>query len=186
MPLVIEPAAIPAVKLITPARISDSRGFFSETYRRDAFAQGGIDLDFIQENHSLSAEAGTIRGLHYQVHPFAQDKLVRVVRGRILDVALDIRRTSPTFGRHVAHELSSENWRQMLVPIGFAHAFCTLEPNTEVVYKVSHYYSREHEHGVVWNDSDLAIAWPLSGRAPQMSEKDKLLPKLRDQTRLFD
>lgn len=182
----VEPAAIPAVKLITPKRFSDSRGFFSETYRRDAFEAAGLVLDLIQENHSLSVRAGTVRGLHYQAAPFAQDKLVRVMRGRILDVALDIRRSSPTFGRHVAAELSADNGRQMLVPRGFAHGFCTLEADSEVVYKVTAYYSREHECGILWNDPDLGIAWPLAGRTPTLSARDEQFPPLRDATVLFD
>jgi dTDP-4-dehydrorhamnose 3,5-epimerase len=182
----IEPTAIPEVKLITPRRFSDPRGAFAETYRRDALEAAGLFLDFPQENQSVSAQPGTVRGLHYQIEPFAQAKLVRVVRGRIYDVALDIRRGSPTFGRHVGAELSAENWRQMLVPTGFAHGFCTLEADTEVVYKVSAYYSREHERGVLWNDPDLGIAWPLGELTPLLSDKDKELPRLRQQAMLFD
>ena len=129
--------AIPEVKLITPRRFGDARGFFSETYNAKAFAEAGITLTFVQDNHSLSAPAGTVRGLHFQSPPFAQDKLVRVTRGRILDVAVDIRRSSPTFGQHVTAEISAEAWNQILVPAGFAHGFVTLEPDTEVVYKVT-------------------------------------------------
>ncbi len=125
----IEDTEIEGVKVLTPARHGDHRGFFSEVYNAKTFEKGGLDLRFVQDNHSVSAEAGTIRGLHFQSPPFAQDKLVRVARGRILDVAVDIRRSSKTFGRHVAVELSRENWKQLLVPIGFAHGFCTLEPD---------------------------------------------------------
>ena len=130
MSLKVEATDIPDVKIITPRKLGDSRGFFSEVYNRKSFAEAGIALEFVQDNHSLSAQVGTLRGLHFQSPPFAQDKLVRVPRGRILDVAVDIRVGSPTFGKHVAVELSAENWRQLLVPIGFAHAFITLEPNT--------------------------------------------------------
>jgi dTDP-4-dehydrorhamnose 3,5-epimerase len=178
--------AIPEVKLITPTRITDSRGFFAEVYRRDAFEKAGFDLDFVQENHSLSVAPGTVRGLHYQADPFAQDKLVRVVRGRIFDVALDIRRSSPNFGRHVAAELSADSALLYFIPRGFAHGFCTLEAHTEVVYKVTAYYSREHEYGILWNDPDLGIAWPLRGTAPQLSDKDRQFAPLREATVLFE
>jgi dTDP-4-dehydrorhamnose 3,5-epimerase len=129
--------------LFEPKRFNDHRGFFSETFSRRALAAIGFDLEFVQENHSLSSQSGVVRGLHFQAPPHGQDKLVRVTRGRILDVAVDIRKGSPTFGRHVAVELSAENWRQLLVPKGFAHGFCTLEPDCEVVYKVTDYYARE-------------------------------------------
>src|SRR5919107_1765563 len=144
--LQVEKTAIPAVKIITPRRFGDARGFFSEVYSRRAFEEAGLALDFVQDNHSLSGPRGTIRGLHFQSQPFAQDKLVRVVRGRILDVAVDLRRSSATFGQHVAVELSAENWRQLLVPVGFAHGFCTLTPDTEVLYKVTAYYAPTHDH----------------------------------------
>ena len=129
--------AIPAVKVLVPKKFGDHRGFFSEIYSRKAFEAAGIRAEFVQDNHSLSAEAGVVRGLHFQLPPAAQDKLLRVVRGAILDVAIDVRRSSPTFGKHVAEVISAENWRQIYIPAGFAHGFRTLEPNTEVIYKVT-------------------------------------------------
>ena len=167
---------IPAVKIIVPKAFADSRGYFSETYNRQRFADHGITLDFVQDNQSLSVEAGTIRGLHFQSPPMAQDKLVRVLRGRIVDVAVDLRRSSPTYGQWVAEELSAENRKQLLVPIGFAHGFCTLEPNTEVLYKVTNYYSGSHDLGVAWDDPQLAVKWPVSASQAVLSDKDRALP----------
>jgi dTDP-4-dehydrorhamnose 3,5-epimerase len=169
-----------------PSRISDARGFFSETYRRSDFAAADISADFVQENHSLSVAPYTVRGLHYQTYPFAQDKLIRVLRGRIFDVAVDLRASSPTYGRHVFAELSAENWHQLFVPIGFAHGFCTLELNTEVVYKVSNYYSRAHDFGVAWNDPDIGIKWPIIESEAILSDKDKVQPRFADVERVFD
>jgi len=171
---------IPAVKLITMRRHGDDRGFFSETYNARDFASAGITCAFTQDNHSLSRPKYTVRGLHLQVSPMAQGKLVRVPRGRILDVALDMRHGSPTFGKFVAAELSAEAWNAMYVPPGFAHGFCTLEPDTEVTYKVDAYYSPEHERGVVWNDPDLKIPWPIPSEAAHTSAKDSKLPRFAD------
>ena len=183
--LQVEATAIPDAKIITPRKFGDHRGFFSEVYNRKAFLEAGLDLDFVQDNQSLSAEVGTLRGLHFQSDPFAQNKLVRVVRGRILDVVVDIRRSSPTFGKHVAVELSADNWRQLLIPIGFAHGLCTLEPDTEVLYKVTNYYSAPNDLGLAWDDPDLAIEWPVDAAKVVLSDKDRKHPRLRDLPPIF-
>ena len=176
----IEEQNIPDIKVLTPNRHGDHRGFFSEVYNARALAEAEIDIDFVQDNHSLSAEKGTVRGLHFQTLPFAQDKLVRVVRGSVFDVAVDLRRSSPTYGRHVSVVLSAEAWNQVLVPIGFAHGFMTLEPDTEVIYKVSGYYSPEHDKGLLWNDSVLGIRWPIPENEAVLSNKDRGHPRLAE------
>lgn len=168
------------VKLIVPRIHRDHRGFFSETYNKADLAALGVNLEFVQDNHSLSVERGVVRGLHFQIPPFAQDKLVRVIRGSVFDVAVDIRRGSPTYGKHVARVISAAEWNQFLIPVGFAHGFCTLEPNTEVIYKVTNYYSQEHDRGVLWNDPDLGIAWPISETEAILSEKDRELPRFSE------
>ena len=165
------------VHLIKTARFGDERGWFSETYNARRFADQGVAVPFVQDNHSYSREVGTVRGLHFQSPPSAQDKLVRVTRGRILDVAVDIRRGSPTYGRWVGAELSAANGDQLFVPVGFAHAFCTLEPDTEVLYKVSAPYAPEHDFGLLWCDPDLAIAWPVPAERAIVSKKDGELPR---------
>jgi dTDP-4-dehydrorhamnose 3,5-epimerase len=184
--LTVEATDIPEVKIITARRIGDSRGFFSEVWSRRRFAEAGVDLDFIQMNHSLSQDVGTLRGLHFQTHPFAQDKLVRVARGSIVDVAVDIRSGSPTFGQHVAVELSAQNGRQLLVPVGFAHGFCTLEPDTEVLYQVSAYYSAEHDRGLAFDDPQLGIDWPFAADRLKLSDKDRKHPRLADLPAYFE
>ena len=184
--LSVEETAIPAVKIVTPKKFGDHRGFFSETWSRKAFTDAGLDLDFVQDNQSLSAPVGTLRGLHFQSPPFAQDKLVRVTRGRILDVAVDIRTSSPTFGQHVAVELSAENWRQLLVPIGFAHGFVTLEPDTEVIYKVTAPYAPQNDHGLAFDDPALGIDWRLPLSDLTLSDKDRKHPRLAEMLRYFD
>ncbi len=176
---------IPDVKIIRPKKFGDHRGFFSETYNKKTFEAAGLQYDFVQDNQSLSAEVGTIRGLHFQLPPFAQDKLVRVVRGAILDVAVDIRKDSPTFGRHVSAVISAAEWNQILVPIGFAHGFCTLEPDTEVIYKVTNYYSAEHDRGLLWNDPELGIDWPVSADKARLSDKDYKHPTFAQLGDLF-
>lgn len=154
----------------------DPRGSFAETYNRLRFLELGVDTEFKQDNHSVSREAGTIRGLHYQLHPHAQAKLVRVTAGAIYDVIVDIRQGSPAFGTWYGFILTAANRRQLLVPRGFAHGFCTLVPDTEVLYKVDEYYSPEHDRGIIWNDPALAIDWPVS--EPVLSEKDGKHPPL--------
>jgi dTDP-4-dehydrorhamnose 3,5-epimerase len=176
----VDETEIPAVKIVTPKRHGDARGFFSEVYKQSDWREAGLDCHFVQDNHSLSGPAGTLRGLHFQTPPFAQDKLVRVVSGRILDVAVDIRRSSPTFGRHVAVELSVENWRQLFVPIGFAHGFVTLEPDTQVLYKVTAPYAPAHDRGLAFDDPDLGIEWPIAAARLTLSERDRRWPRLRD------
>jgi len=164
---------------IKPRRFSDDRGFFSETYNAEAFAAAGIDLVFVQDNHSLSASSGVLRGLHYQLPPRAQDKLVRVTKGAILDVAVDIRRHSPDFGKWVALEVSAEKWNQILVPKGFAHGFLTLRDGTEVLYKVTDTYSPDHDRSIRFDDPDIGIEWPLPAASLILSQKDRNAPFLR-------
>ncbi|MGP9813719.1 dTDP-4-dehydrorhamnose 3,5-epimerase [Rhodopseudomonas sp. NSM] len=184
--LTVTPTAIEVVKVIVPKGFADTRGVFCETYNHRRFVEHGIAFDFVQDNQSSSAQAGTIRGLHFQSHPAAQDKLVRVLRGRILDVAVDLRRASPTYGKWVAEELSADNGKQLLVPVGFAHGFCTLEPDTLVLYKVTGYYSPAHDLGVAWNDPDLAIDWPVTPDKAVLSDKDSKLPPFRSLPAYFE
>jgi dTDP-4-dehydrorhamnose 3,5-epimerase len=165
---------------IVPARHGDDRGYFSETFSRDTFAEAGIGLEFVQDNHSLSRAKGVLRGLHYQLPPRAQDKLVRVVRGAILDVAVDIRRGSPTFGRWVSLEVSAEKWNQILVPKGFAHGFLTLEPDTEVIYKVTDVYAPDRDRSIRFDDPDIGIEWPMARERLRLSQKDSGAPLLGD------
>ena len=176
----IEPLSIPDVILVRPKRFLDERGFFSETYSRTRLAAAGIVADFVQDNHSFSAAKGVLRGLHFQVSPHEQAKLVRVARGAIFDVALDIREGSPSYGRHVSVILSAENWLQLWIPIGFAHGFCTLEPNTEVLYKTTSYYAPQCTKGIRWDDPTLGIAWPVHSSEAIQSELDRNYPPLAE------
>jgi dTDP-4-dehydrorhamnose 3,5-epimerase len=183
--VIVQTLQIPDVKIVTPKKFGDERGFFSETYSRQGLIEHAIDLTFVQDNQSLSAQVGTLRGLHFQLPPFAQDKLVRVTRGAIYDVAVDIRRQSPTFGQWVGAVISADEWNQILVPIGFAHGFCTIEPDTEVLYKVTAPYAPASERGIAWDDPDLAIDWPLQGGQPVLSGKDGENPTLAHSSDLF-
>lgn len=167
------------VRLIEPRRHGDARGWFTEVYNEASFAAMGILCRFVQDNHSLSRPAFTLRGLHFQTPPEGQDKLVRCLRGRIWDVAVDVRRGSPTYGRSVGAELSAENGRQLFVPVGFAHGFLTLEPDCEVAYKVSALYAPSHDGGVRWDTA--GVDWPMpAGAAPELSPKDERLPALAE------
>ena len=174
----ITEAPLDGVKLIRPEAYHDHRGFFMESYSRKVMMEGGIGVEMVQDNHSFSVSAGTIRGLHYQNNPMAQSKLVRVTSGEILDVVVDIRKGSPTFGKWFSEVISSENKLQIFVPRGFAHGFCTLSDNAEVCYKVDQYYSKDHDRGIFWNDPDIGIQWP--DIPPILSSKDKSQPLLKD------
>lgn len=181
----VEPLAIADVKLITPRRFADDRGFFSETWSARAWEGAGFTAPFVQDNHAYSVAKGVVRGLHFQLPPAAQGKLVRVTRGAIRDVAVDIRRGSPSFGRHVSAVLSADNWAQLWVPEGFAHGYMTLEPDTEVIYKVTNLYAPALDRGIRWDDPALGIDWGLSGQAAVLSEKDRKLPTLAEAPDLF-
>ncbi|MBL6456711.1 dTDP-4-dehydrorhamnose 3,5-epimerase [Belnapia sp. T6] len=172
--------------LVSSRRFGDHRGFFQEIYSARDFAALGITDVFVQDNHSLSAQVGTVRGMHFQLPPHPQAKLVRVLRGAVLDVVVDLRRSSPSFGQHVAVELSAANGQQLYVPVGFAHGFCTLEPDTEVAYKVTDYYAPDCDRGIAWDDPDLALPWPFEPGAVHLSDKDRRAPRLRDLPAIFE
>ena len=179
MPFEFIKTEIPEVIIVKPKVFGDERGFFMETYKKSDFKKAGIDTDFVQDNHSKSVK-GVLRGLHYQLEPKAQGKLVRCIRGKIFDVAVDIRKGSPTFGKWIGLELSEENKLMLWIPEGFAHGFLTLSEEAEIVYKVSGAeYSPEHDRGIRWNDPDIGIKWPLEGE-PILSEKDRIAPLLKD------
>lgn len=176
----MESTQLEGVVLVHPRRLVDERGFFSEVFNKEAMSEVGISDHFVQDNHSLSRHAGTIRGLHFQIPPRPTAKLVRVVTGAVFDVVVDLRQGSPTFGHHVSAELSAENWVQIYVPIGFAHGFCTIAPDTEVVYKVTDYWSPEVDRGVAWDDPELGIEWPVSTKSAILSDKDRGQPSLSE------
>ncbi|MBD9374386.1 dTDP-4-dehydrorhamnose 3,5-epimerase [Rhizobium sp. ARZ01] len=178
MSLEIRSLELEEVLEIRPVRIGDNRGFFSETWNAQRFSDAGLNLHFVQDNHSYSAARGVLRGLHYQLPPYAQDKLVRVVRGAIFDVAVDIRPDSPTFGKWCAARISAADWNQLLVPKGFAHGFLTLEPETEVIYKVTNHYSPSHDRAIRFDDADIGIVWPIHHSQLELSEKDRNAPPL--------
>lgn len=171
---------LPGIRVILPRRHQDGRGFFSEVWREDALKGAGINCLFVQENHVLSHAEGTVRGLHFQIGEAAQAKLIRCTHGSVLDVALDVRRGSPTFGRHLAVVLSAENWKQLYVPAGFAHGYCTLCPDCEVIYKVTAYYDPQAERGVAWDDPETGIAWPVNPASAVLTGRDRALPKLAE------
>ncbi len=181
----VERLAIPDVVLVTPRRFGDARGWFSETFSARAFAGEVAAVTFVQDNEAFSAETGTLRGLHFQRPPAAQGKLVRVLKGAILDVAVDIRVGSPSYGRHVAARLDAATGTQIWVPPGFAHGYCTLEPDTAVAYKVTDFYSPAHDGGILWDDEALGIAWPLPPGGAVLSDKDTKLPRLADLPPVF-
>ena len=176
---------IAGIKLLKPVRRVDPRGFFSEVFKEQVLRENGIDIHFVQDNHSLSVNKGVVRGLHFQIPPSAQAKLLRVTAGSIFDVAVDIRCGSPSFGRHFAGVLNAADWNQIFIPEGFAHGYCTLEPDTEVIYKVNAYYSPEHDRGLLWNDPALGIVWPVSTDKALVSDKDRTHPALLHLPRYF-
>lgn len=173
------------VQLVRPTRHADGRGFLSEVFNRQALEAVGIVDDFVQENHILSTSPGTMRGLHFQIEPHPAAKLLRVVRGSIFDVVVDLRHGSRTYGEHLAVELSASSWEQIYVPVGLAHGFCSLEPNTEVTYRVSDYWSPEVDRGVLWNDPDLGIQWPIEENEAVVSDKDRSQPRFAELPSFF-
>lgn len=178
--LEVRPLALDGVLEIRPSRFEDERGFFSETWNLVRWAEAGIEIDFVQDNHSLSKERGVLRGLHYQAPPMAQAKLVRVSRGAVFDVAVDIREGSPSLGKWVSTILSAERWNQLFVPEGFAHGLLTLEPGTEVQYKVNTPYSAEHDRAIRFDDPDIGIEWPIAAEELTLSDKDRAAPRLSE------
>jgi len=180
--MIVEQTAVAGVLLLTPPRYLDDRGFFSETWNERRFSDAGITGPFVQDNHARSTDRGVVRGLHLQIAPSEQGKLIRVVRGAIWDVAVDIRAGSPTYGRHFGTVLSAENWQQLWIPAGLLHGYCTLEPDTEVIYKVTAPWDRQAERGVVWDDPELAVPWPVEPAQAILSDKDRALPRLSECT----
>ena len=183
--MAVAPQGLSCVRVLSPVRHRDERGFFSEVWREDALARAGIACRFVQENHVLSHASGTVRGLHFQIAPSAQAKLIRCPRGSIFDVVVDLRRASPSFGQYLSTVLSEENWRQLYVPAGFAHGYCTLEPNTEVIYKVSTYYDPKAERGLAWDDPEVGIPWPAAAEAAILTERDRAWPRLQEVADFF-
>lgn len=183
--MLVEDTKIADVKILIPERHGDARGFFAESWNVSAMAEAGLDYRFVQDNHSMSVRVGTLRGLHYQRPPYAQGKLVRCARGRLYDVAVDIRTGSPTFGKWVGVELSFENGKQLMIPEGFLHGFVTREPDTEIAYKCTNFYSRECDGAVRWDDPDIGIDWNLDGIEPILSEKDAAAPGLAELGEVF-
>ncbi|MDB5525913.1 MAG: dTDP-4-dehydrorhamnose 3,5-epimerase [Rhizobium sp.] len=171
---------------IKPPRFGDARGYFSEVFKEQWFRENIADVGFVQDNQSLSATSGTVRGLHFQLEPFAQGKLVRAITGSIFDVAVDIRTGSPTYGKWVGAELSAENGEQLWIPAGFAHGFATMAPDTIIHYKVTAPYSAKDDRGLLWNDVDIGIVWPVAAGSAVLSDKDKMQPRLADLPRCFD
>jgi len=180
-----EPLDIEGVLLLRPDRHRDERGFLCEVYNERVLADVGIGDDFVQENHIASERPGTIRGLHFQIEPHPAAKLLRVVRGAVFDVVVDLRHDSGTYGHHSTVELSAENWTQIYIPVGVAHGLCTLEPETEITYRVSDYWSSEVDRGLLWNDPDIAIHWPVSANEAIVSDKDRSQPRLSELPRFF-
>ena len=180
------PQGLDGVVLVKPHKFGDARGYFMETYSEADFVGAGIDARFVQDNQSLSSVSGTVRGLHFQLPPHAQAKLVRVLSGAVFDVAVDLRASSTTYGRWCAVTLTAEGGEQLFVPKGFAHGFCTLAPDTIVAYKVDEYYAPQHDAGVAWNDPDIGIVWPSDIGQPVLSGKDMNLPGLRDLRQPFE